>query len=83
MPPCKGNFGSRFLVSPLEAYGKMHCCWPTNGGALALRNGDDNFTAPNLMQKEELARRSVLNCRTAEGPVLSVRRMPVESRNAL
>lgn len=57
----------------------MHCSWPTNGGAVALRNGGVRFTAPKLMQKEELARHvSVLNRRTAEGTVLSVRKMPVE-----
>lgn len=66
------------------SFGRLHCSWPTKGGAVALRNGDDYFTAPKLMQKEELARHiSGLECRTAEGTVLSVRRMPVENRNAL
>lgn len=79
--------GKLGLPSPslcLGSMGRMHCCWPTNGGALALRNGHEKFTAPNLMQKEELARHlSVLNCRTTERPVLSVGWMPVENRNAL
>lgn len=29
------------------SFGRMHCSWPTNGGAVALRNGGGNFTAPN------------------------------------
>lgn len=61
----------------------MRCSWPTNGGAVALRNGDEDFGAPKLLQKGELARQvPVFHCRTAEGTLLSVRRMPVENRNA-
>lgn len=64
--------------------GRMRCSWPTNGGAVALRKGDDPAAAPTLVQEEGLARhRSVFSCATAEGAVLSVRQMPVENRGAL
>lgn len=84
-----GNVALSFLVQLwlqflCLSFGRVLCSWPTNGGAVALRNGGDPFTAPRLMQKEELARHMpALDCRAAEGTLLSVRWMPLEKRNAL